>query len=106
MFVAPPGAQAAQAALAILGQCGREDLPAARAGVALGPVLIRGGDYFGTVVNLASRLVDGADPDTVAVDEAFREQADDRAELNFEPLGERHLKGLGKAEVWKATAPA
>jgi adenylate cyclase len=106
MFVAPPSAQAAEAALAILSQCGQQDLPPARAGLALGPVLIRGGDYFGNVVNLASRLVDAADPGTVAVDEAFREQAGDRAELNFEPLGERHLKGIGKAEVWKASAPA
>jgi adenylate cyclase len=106
MFVAPPSAQAAEAALAILSQCGREDLPPARAGLALGPVLIRGGDYFGDVVNLASRLVDAADPGTAAVDEAFRKQVDDDAGLHFEPLGERHLKGIGEAEVWEATAPA
>ena len=33
-------------------------MPASRAGLAFGPVLARGGDYFGRAVNLASRLVD------------------------------------------------
>ena len=35
-------------------------LPAARAAVAAGPVIARDGDYFGPVVNLASRLVEQA----------------------------------------------
>ncbi len=46
-----------------------EDLPAARAGVALGPVLVRLGDVYGQPVNLASRLTDEARPGTVLVDD-------------------------------------
>ena len=46
------------------------DLPAARAGLAIGPLLARGGDYFGLPVNMASRLVDRADPGTVLVDQS------------------------------------
>jgi adenylate cyclase len=101
MFVSPPSANAALAALAILDECGRRDLPRARAGLALGPILVRGGDYFGDTVNLASRLVDTADPGTVAVDEGFRERVGDDAGLRFRSLGRRHLKGIGESEVWE-----
>lgn len=44
------------------------DLPSARAGLALGPVLVRLGDVFGEPVNIASRLTDEARPGTVLVD--------------------------------------
>jgi adenylate cyclase len=102
MFVSPPSANAAAAALAILDECGRHELPRARAGVALGPILVRGGDYFGDTVNLASRLVDAVDPGTVAVDRGFRERVGDDAGLRFRSLGRRELKGIGEAEVWEA----
>ena len=46
-----------------------DDLPAARAGLALGPVLVRLGDVYGQPVNLASRLTDEARPGTVLVDD-------------------------------------
>ncbi len=47
-----------------------DELPSVRAGVALGPVLVRLGDVFGQPVNLASRLTDEARPGTVLVDAA------------------------------------
>jgi adenylate cyclase len=102
MFVSPPNAGAAEAALAILSQCGRDELPRARAGLAAGPVLLRGGDYFGRAVNLASRLVDAAPADSVVVDEGYRsilEQHDDAVSL--EPLEPRDLKGIGRARLWR-----
>src|SRR3954471_3593634 len=60
MFARPPTPRTATAALAIPGACGSDGLPRARGAIAAGPVLIRGGDYFGPVVNPASRLVDTA----------------------------------------------
>jgi adenylate cyclase len=45
-----------------------ESLPQVRAGIALGPVLVRLGDVFGEPVNLASRLTTEARPSTVLVD--------------------------------------
>jgi adenylate cyclase len=45
-----------------------ESLPQVRAGIALGPVLVRLGDVFGEPVNLASRLTSEARPSTVLVD--------------------------------------
>lgn len=45
-----------------------ESMPQVRAGVALGPVLVRLGDVFGEPVNLASRLTAEARPGAVLVD--------------------------------------
>jgi adenylate cyclase len=85
----------------VLRECGRNELPRARAGLAAGRVLIRGGDYFGTVVNLASRLVEVAPAGGLAVDEAFRDSLQDRrAQSALEPLALQDLKGIGTTSVW------
>jgi class 3 adenylate cyclase len=53
---------AAREAIAVL----ERELPLrARAGIALGPVVRRAGDYFGPVVNLAQRLTTAARPGTI-----------------------------------------
>jgi adenylate cyclase len=102
MFACPPTAGAALATQRILDECGRNALPIARAGLAAGPVLIRGGDYFGPVVNLASRLVDTAPPDTIVVDDAYRSLLEARDEqMSFAPLEPRELKGIGSPRLWQ-----
>jgi adenylate cyclase len=102
MFVCPPTADAAMAAIRILDQCGRDGRPHARAGLAAGPVLIRGGDYFGPVVNLASRLVDAAQPDTIVVNESYQSLvAEEWPELSLEAFGSRDLKGIGMTKLWQ-----
>jgi adenylate cyclase len=104
MFVCAPTAGAAQAAIRILDHCGRDGLPRARAGLAAGPVLIRGGDYFGPVVNLASRLVDEAPADAIALNEAYQSLlAEECPELSLESVGSRELKGIGATDVWRLT---
>jgi adenylate cyclase len=102
MFACPPTAGAAAATVKILAECGRNSLPVARAGLAAGAVLIRGGDYFGPVVNLASRLVDTAAPDTIVVDDAYRSVLKEHhAQVSFEPLEPRELKGIGRPRLWQ-----
>lgn len=49
-----------------------------RAGIAYGPVLAQDGDYFGSTVNLASRLVALAEPGQVLGDAGLAAQLDDR----------------------------
>ena len=53
-FRDPAGAVAT--ALELVGQVPAAGLPPAHVGVAAGPVVVQGGDYFGRTVNLAARL--------------------------------------------------
>lgn len=92
MFVSPDAAAACRAGQALMEGFGIEDervLP--RGGLALGDVLVRGGDYYGSVVNLASRLVDEAVPQELLVTE---DVADAAVGCVFEPAGRRMVKGF------------
>ncbi len=67
-----------------------------RGGLAYGNVLLRGGDYYGSVVNLASRLVDEAVPQELLVtDEAARAATS----CEFAPAGRRMVKGFSDPVV-------
>lgn len=79
-----------------------------RGGVAYGEVISRHGDYYGTVVNLASRLAELAVPKEVLVDGATAASA--QGSFEFRPAGDRLLKGFDKPiEVFslaKGSSPA
>jgi adenylate cyclase len=66
-------------------------LPPARVAVAYGDVLTRDGDYYGPVVNLASRAEKLATPGTVLVSDAVRSTVD---AYDFQWFGECELKGF------------
>ncbi len=66
-------------------------LPPARVAVAYGDVLTRDGDYYGPVVNLASRAEKLAPPGAVLVTDTLRDAADG---FSFEWFGECDLKGF------------
>jgi adenylate cyclase len=100
MFVSPAAQGAARAALELVAACKANDLPAARAGLAVGPVLPRGGDYFGRAVNLASRLVDNAPPGGVLADEQLVEAIRQDPTFALESGGRQPIRGLGDVEVW------
>jgi adenylate cyclase len=69
-----------------------ERFPQLRAGVAFGPALGRGGDFYGRPVNLASRITGVARPGSVlASEEAVRVAGDD---FSYSFAGERRLKGI------------
>ena len=99
MLVFPTADQAAQGAIELVDACAAGDLPSARAGLSLGQVLVRGGDYFGPAVNMASRLVDVAPPDSVLADDALTEAIAGTMTLLIEPQRRRRLKGLGSVHV-------
>ena len=92
MFVSPDPAAACRAGHALMEGFGLEDervLP--RGGLAYGEVLVRGGDYYGSMVNLASRLVDEAVPQELLVTEELAVAAEGCV---FEPAGRRMVKGF------------
>jgi class 3 adenylate cyclase len=106
MFVATDPAGACAAAAGLMAGFGSSDehvLP--RGGLAYGAVLARGGDYYGTVVNLASRLVDHAVPQEVLVTGELVEAAGDRC--TFHPAGRRMIKGFADpVRVWSLASTA
>jgi adenylate cyclase len=70
-----------------------------RGGLVFGEVLYRHGDYYGPVVNLASRLAEAAIPDEVLVDRSVVDGVSALAAVagaapGFEPAGRRLLKGI------------
>ena len=70
-------------------------LPAMRAGIAAGPALNRGGDWYGSSVNLASRVTGAADPGAVVATRKVVDVAGSGHE--WTSLPPRQLKGIGRA---------
>lgn len=101
MFVCPSPAGAALAALDVLACCATSDLPPARAGLALGPLVPRVGDYFGPTVNLASRLIDLAEPGAIVVDQPLAEAVRPDAPFCLDSGGRARLKGIGDVAFWR-----
>lgn len=71
-----------------------EDLPQLRVGLAYGPAVSRAGDWFGSPVNLASRVTSAARPGSVLVAEAVREQIGDDDRFTWSFAKARRLKGI------------
>ncbi|MGH9018362.1 MAG: adenylate/guanylate cyclase domain-containing protein, partial [Acidimicrobiales bacterium] len=92
MFVAIDPGAGCDLALALMDEF-HDDGIQPRGGLAYGDVVARQGDYYGEVVNLASRLADLAIPGEVLADENIRSAAGDGA-LVFEGAGRRQLKGF------------
>ena len=64
-------------------------------------MLFRHGDYYGRVVNLASRLVDAAIPGEALVDGSVVVALKDEEDVRFESAGRRMLKGFdAPVAVW------
>jgi adenylate cyclase len=93
MLVAPEPAELVEASLRIVeASDGEEGLPAIRAGVAYGPAVNRWGDWYGSTVNVASRLTERARPASVLATEAVRDAIGDGFDWSY--AGEKKLKGL------------
>lgn len=94
MFAATDPADACRTALNLMHAFGDDDIEILpRGAIAYGDVLVRGGDYYGSVVNLASRLVGEAVPQEVLVTEEFAEAAPSCA---FTPAGRRMVRGFAE----------
>ena len=104
MFVVPSATGAAHIGLSLAEAYAGDDLLSdVRVALAVGPVLVKDGDFYGPVVNLASRLVGVAHPGTVLISDEFREalEAEHADGIDTRPLRTRTLKDLGRIQMWK-----
>lgn len=74
------------------------DFPRLRAGVASGMAVSRAGDWFGSPVNVASRVTSVARAGTVLVADSVWDVVEERGEFSGSFAGARRLKGI-KGEV-------
>lgn len=103
MLVSPDADALVDAALSlIVSGADRDRLPPLRAGIATGPALRRGGDWYGHTVNLASRVCDQAPSGGVAVTEALTEAFPLR---EWRPLGDASLRGIDEPVRLFLTVP-
>lgn len=92
MFIVSEPADACRLALALAHQFADHPVvPPLRVGLATGEVLTRDGDYYGRVVNAASRLVELADPGGVVVSDGVRDLLGDA--FSLEALPPTRVKG-------------
>ena len=109
MFVADAALDAARIGLALAeAYAGDELLSDVRVALALGPGLVQDGDFYGPVVNLASRVVNMAAPGAVVVTEEFHTAmvaAAPVGEFEFAPVRPRRVKDLGRIQLWVMHRP-
>jgi adenylate cyclase len=90
-FREPAGA--VRAALGMVRELPEAGLPPAHVGVAAGPVVVQGGDYFGRTVNLAARIAGRAAAGQVLVSERVAQTVSSQ-DVIFVEHGELRLKGI------------
>jgi adenylate cyclase len=76
---------------------GSDGIPPLKAGVATGPALSRGGDWYGRPVNLAARITNFARPDSVVVSQSVKDALEEDGEddrFNFSFAGKHKFKGI------------
>jgi adenylate cyclase len=82
-------------ALGLVAQLPEAGLPPAHVGVAAGPLVAQGGDYFGRTVNLAARIAAHAGAGQVLVSGSVAESASPEG-VTFVELGELRLEGFAR----------
>jgi len=103
MFVVDDVVAAARIGLSLAEAYADDDLLSdVRVGLAVGPVLISDGDYYGATVNLAHRIVNIANPGTVLMSDEFHSELITAAGDDFtgRPLRPRVLKDIGRVQLW------
>ena len=99
MFVSTDPVALLRTALALLATAEKyDDFPQLRVGIASGSAVSRAGDWFGSPVNLASRVTGVARPGSVLVSESARVAIASADGFDWSFAGARHLKGV-KDEV-------
>jgi adenylate cyclase len=99
-------AEAARFAVATQTELARDpDLPAIRVGINSGPALYRTGDYLGSAVNVASRVVASAMPGQILLTEPVAIAAQ-KAGVPVEEIGARMMRGVDEPLALYRVKPA
>lgn len=73
-----------------------------RIGINIGDIIIEDEDIYGTGVNVAARLQEMAEPDSIYVAKSVEESVKSLGELRFVPLGRRSVKNIAEpVEVYR-----
>lgn len=95
MFVASEPVPSCEIGLELAAQFASSTrLPPIRVGLAFGDALSRDGDYFGSVVNLAARIVQLAAPSEVLASAAFESALGGSGAYSFASRGVQQLRGI------------
>ena len=123
MFVSDSPLAAVRIALGLAEAYSEDELLSdVRVGLAIGPVLVQDGDYYGPVVNLAHAIVALADPGSVLLSDELHaavtrelhpsggpphagDVLTSDAEFAFRAVRPRHVKDLGRVQVWTLRRP-
>jgi adenylate cyclase len=92
MVVSPEPASLTEWAVGLLARL--PERPQPRVGIHCANAVYRDGDYFGTHVNLAHRVVSRAQAGEVLVTDRVIEAIREREDLTFDPIGEVNLRGF------------
>jgi adenylate cyclase len=100
MLVSADTTRLVEAVLELIDAAADNGLPRLRAGVAAGLAVNRAGDWFGSPVNVASRVTGLALPGTVLVTGSARQSCGETGSLTWLATGRHHLRGVpGQVEL-------
>ena len=101
----PTGPDAARIGLGLAEAYADDDLLSdVRVALAVGPVLVQDGDFYGPVVNLASRLVGIANPGTVLMSDEFHAALEARGARRVRqpgPATPEPQRTSGRVQLWR-----
>ena len=108
MFVAVDPVDVCEISLTLVERYAADTGVTPRGGLAVGELLTRGGDYYGPIVNLASRITELAVPNELLATTDLRAEVTKTTDaFSFEPAGRRMLKGFDEpVELYSLTRPA
>jgi adenylate cyclase len=102
LFQADDAASAVEIALEMIETAARGDaMPDLRAGLALGPVVSRLGDVYGSTVNIASRLTSIGRPGTVLVDRVLHDELREDPRYHFKAMRAESVRGFSHLRPWR-----
>jgi adenylate cyclase len=102
MLVSADTTRLIEVVLELIDVAAANGLPRLRAGAAAGLAVNRAGDWFGSPVNVASRVTSVARPGTVLVTDSARQSTGATVDLIWVSAGAHRLRGVpGQVELFR-----